>query len=288
MRRLGPCPPAPRPVSAPWHDEAIGCAEWTGTPLRGVLEEAELLDDAVELVFTGQDRGFDQGVEQDYQRSLSIEDAMAGDVLLAYAMNGQPLPPSHGFPLRLIVPEWYGMASVKWLRSITAITEPFEGVQQTLLTATAAPRTKPGTPVTRKQPRALMAPPGIPEFLSRTRHVRAGRTLLQGRAGRGPTRISRVEFSADGGRTWDDALLEERNGSTAGAPGPMTGTRASRRLRALRPRDRQRRQRPAARQRRNLEPGRLCGQRRPARGRPRQLAQKPSDSIACSRRGSSS
>ena len=57
----------------------------------------------------------------------------AGDVLLAYAMNGQPLPPSHGFPLRLIVPEWYGMASVKWLRSITAITEPFEGVQQTQL-----------------------------------------------------------------------------------------------------------------------------------------------------------
>ena len=133
MRGRGPAHLTPRPVSAPWHDEAIGCAEWTGTPLRGVLEDAGLLDDAVELLFTASDRGVDQGVEQAYQRSLPVEEAMREEVLLAYAMNGQPLPPSHGFPLRLIVPDWYGMASVKWLRSITAIAEPFEGVQQTLL-----------------------------------------------------------------------------------------------------------------------------------------------------------
>src|SRR5215212_9960629 len=119
---------APRPISAPWHDEAVGCAEWTGTPLRGILEHAGLLDDTVELLFTGCDRGLDQGVEQDYQRSLPVADALRDDVLLAYAMNGQPIPPSHGFPLRLVVPDWYGMASVKWLRSITAIAEPFEGV----------------------------------------------------------------------------------------------------------------------------------------------------------------
>jgi sulfane dehydrogenase subunit SoxC len=203
---------APRPVSAPWHDEAIGCAEWTGTPLRGVIEEAELLDDAVELLFTGHDRGLDQGVEQDYQRSLSVADAMDDDVLLAYAMNGQPLPPAHGFPLRLIVPEWYGMASVKWLRSITAIAEPFEGVQQTLLYRYRRFEEDPGTPVTRKQPRALMAPPGIPEFLSRTRHVRAGLTLVEGRAWSGADAVTRVEFSADGGRTWADARLEQPNG----------------------------------------------------------------------------
>jgi DMSO/TMAO reductase YedYZ molybdopterin-dependent catalytic subunit len=202
----------PRPVSAPWHDEAIGCAEWTGTPLRGVLEDAGLRDDAVELLFTGCDRGIDQGVEQDYQRSLSIEEAMRDDVLLAYAMNGQPLPPSHGFPLRLIVPEWYGMASVKWLRSITAIAEPFEGVQQTLLYRYRRSEEDPGTPVQRKRPRALMAPPGMPEFLSRTRHVPAGRTLVEGRAWSGPDAVCRVEFSADGGRTWQDARLGEPNG----------------------------------------------------------------------------
>jgi DMSO/TMAO reductase YedYZ molybdopterin-dependent catalytic subunit len=203
---------APRPVSAPWHDEAIGCAEWTGTPLRGVLEDAGLLDDAVEVVFTAHDRGVDQGVEQDYQRSLPVEEAMREDVLLAYGMNGQPLPPAHGFPLRLIVPEWYGMASVKWLRSITAIAQPFEGVQQTQLYRYRRSEDDPGTPVTHKKPRALMAPPGIPEFLSRVRHVRAGRTLVEGRAWSGRHAVRRVEFSADGGRTWEHARLEPPTG----------------------------------------------------------------------------
>ncbi len=202
----------PRPISAPWHDEAIGCAEWTGTPLRGVLEDAGLLDDAVELLFTGADRGVDQGVEHDYQRSLAVEEAMREDVLLAYAMNGQPLPPTHGFPLRLVVPDWYGMASVKWLRSITAIVQPFEGVQQTQLYRYRRSQQDPGTPVTRKKPRALMAPPGIPEFLSRARHVQAGPTLIEGRAWSGSHPVVRVEFSADGGASWEDTRLEEPNG----------------------------------------------------------------------------
>jgi sulfane dehydrogenase subunit SoxC len=199
----------PRPVSAPWHDEAVGCAEWTGTPLRGVLEEAGVRGGAVEILFTGVDRGFDQGVEHDYQRSLPVEEALRDGVLLAYAMNGQPIPPSHGFPLRLVVPEWYGMASVKWLRSVTAIAEPFEGVQQTLLYTYRRAEDEPGAPVTRKRPRALMAPPGIPEFLSRLRHVRSESTRISGRAWAGEGTVARVEFSADGGRTWADAALEE-------------------------------------------------------------------------------
>jgi sulfane dehydrogenase subunit SoxC len=202
----------PRPVSAPWHEEAVGCAEWTGTPLQGVLEEAGLLDDAVEVVFTGADRGFDQGVEHDYQRSLSVADALAGDALLAYAMNGQPLPPSHGYPLRLVVPDWYGMASVKWLRSITAVAEPFEGVQQTVLYTYKRDDDDSGDAVTRKRPRALMAPPGVPEFLSRLRRVPRGRTTITGRAWSGGGAIRRVEFSADGGRTWADARLDEPGG----------------------------------------------------------------------------
>jgi DMSO/TMAO reductase YedYZ molybdopterin-dependent catalytic subunit len=200
---------APRPVSAPWHDEAIGCAEWTGTPLRGLIEQAGLLDDAVEILFTGHDRGVDQDVEQDYERSLPIDEAMRDDVLLVYAMNGQPLPAPHGCPLRLIVPDWYGMASVKWLRSITAIAEPFEGVQQTQLYRYRRSEDEPGTPVTRKKPRALMAPPGIPEFLSRLRHLRAAPTPIEGRAWSGHGAVSRVEFSDDGGRTWADAQLEQ-------------------------------------------------------------------------------
>ena len=193
---------------------------------------------------------------------------MSGDVLLAYAMNGQPLPASHGFPLRLVVPEWYGMASVKWLRSITAIAEPFEGVQQTLLYRYRRSEDEPGTPVTRKQPRALMAPPGIPEFLSRVRHVPAGRTRIEGRAWSGGTAVERVEFSADGGRTWEDTQLGavQRQARLDGVVARV-GARRPRRLRAVRARDRRRRQRPAAGQRRDLEPRRLRRQRGPARGR---------------------
>src|SRR3954453_21492253 len=202
----------PPPVSAPWHEEAVGRAEWTGTPLRGVLEEAGLLDDAVEVVFAGADRGIDQGVEHDYERSLTVADALGGDVLVAYAMKGEPLPPSHGFPLRLVVPDWYGMASVKWLRSITAIPQPFEGVQQTLLYRYRRSEDEPGTPVTRKRPRALMAPPGIPEFLSRVRHVPSTSMLIEGRAWSGGAAVERVEFSADGGRTWGAPQLGASNG----------------------------------------------------------------------------
>jgi DMSO/TMAO reductase YedYZ molybdopterin-dependent catalytic subunit len=205
----------PRPVSAPWHDEAVGCAEWTGVPLRAVLEEAGVLDDAVEILFTGCDRGVDQGVEQDYQRSLPVDEAMREDVLLAYEMNGGPIPPAHGHPLRLVVPEWYGMASVKWLRSITAIAEPFDGVQQATLYRYRSTEDDPGTPVTRKRPRALMAPPGIPEFLSRLRHAPAGEIELTGRAWSGDGPVARVEVSADGGSTWADARLDRPLGRHA-------------------------------------------------------------------------
>ena len=209
---------SPRPISAPWHEEAVGCAEWTGTPLKPLLEEAGVLDDAVEILFSGHDRGIDAGSEHYYERSLPVGEALREEMLLAYAMNGQPLPPQHGFPLRLIVPDWYGMASVKWLRKITAIGEPFEGVQQALKYRYKQSEHDPGTPVTRKNPRALMVPPGIPDFLSRRRHVRAGKTLVEGRAWSGFGPVERVEFSPDGGRVWEDAELGEPPGPHAWRP----------------------------------------------------------------------
>ena len=209
---------SPRPISMPWHNEAIGCSEWTGTPLRPILEEAGLLEDAVEILFTGYDRGIDQDVEQNYERSLPLEEAMREEVILAYEMNGQPLPPQHGSPLRLVVPEWYGMASVKWLKEIKAISEPFEGIQQALLYHYRQSEEDPGTPVTRKNPHALMVPPGIPDYLSRTRHASLGRTLVEGRAWSGYGLVKRVEFSPDGGRSWDDATLGEPVGRYAWRP----------------------------------------------------------------------
>jgi len=199
---------APHVVSQPWLLEAVGNARWTGVSLRAILEEADPLDDAIEVVFTGLDRGFEKGVEQSYQRSLELDVALAEDVLLAYEMNGEPLLPQHGFQLRLLVPGWYGMTNVKWLTAITVVDEPFQGYQHTAAYRYRDTEDDEGTPVTRMVPRALMVPPGIPDFNTRERTVPVGPCPLEGRAWSGWAPISRVEVSTDGGQTWADAALE--------------------------------------------------------------------------------
>jgi DMSO/TMAO reductase YedYZ molybdopterin-dependent catalytic subunit len=198
----------PRPISQPWLTEAVGTAEWAGTPLRGVLSEAGVADGSIEVLFTGLDRGVEGDVEQDYERSLPLDEAMRDEVLLVHEMNGRPLLPQHGFPLRLIVPGWYGMTHVKWLRRVTALTEPFEGYQQVRGYRVRSDPEEPGEPVTRIRPRSLMVPPGIPDFLTRRRVVDAGREQVVGRAWSGLGPIVRVEVSDDGGRTWRDAEVE--------------------------------------------------------------------------------
>lgn len=198
---------APRALSQPWLMEAVGTAEWTGTPLAPLLEEAGLLADAVEVVFTGLDRGVQGEVEHVYERSLPVAEALRDDLLLAYEVNGQPLPPQHGFPLRLVVPGWYGMTHVKWLGSIAVVTEPFRGWQQDVAYHLRESDEEQGRPVTRMLPRSLMAPPGWPEFLSRNRFVKAGPCTLEGRAWSGWGPVDRVEVSVDGGETWMDATL---------------------------------------------------------------------------------
>jgi sulfane dehydrogenase subunit SoxC len=201
---------SPRPpASQPWLSEAVGTAEWTGTPLAPLLEEAGLRDDAVEVVFSGLDRGVQGGVEHTYERSLPVADALRNDVLLAYAINGQPLPPQHGYPLRLIVPGWYGMTHVKWLAEISAVAEPFRGWQQAEAYHFHATEDDAGTPVTRMLPRSLLAPPGIPDFLTRARFLEPGPCTLAGRAWSGWGPIERVEVSVDGGASWSEALLED-------------------------------------------------------------------------------
>jgi sulfane dehydrogenase subunit SoxC len=200
---------SPRPLSQPWLTEAVGTAEWTGTPLAPLLEEAGVLDGAVEVVFTGLDRGIQGDVEHVYERSLPVEDALREEVLLAYAINGAPLPPQHGFPLRLIVPGWYGMTHVKWLASIMVVDEPFHGWQQEFAYRVRDNEEDQGRPLTRMLPRSLMVPPGIPDFFTRTRFVAAGPCVLEGRAWSGWGPIERVEVSVDGGRSWTDASLGE-------------------------------------------------------------------------------
>jgi sulfane dehydrogenase subunit SoxC len=198
---------SPRPISQPWLYEAVGNAEWTGTPLRFLLEAAGPLASAVEVVFTGLDRGVQGGIEQQYERSLPLSEASRAEAIVAYAMNGQPLSPQHGYPLRLVIPGWYGMAHVKWLRSITFIDRPFRGYQQESSYHISGSDEDPGVPVTRMLPRSLMIPPGIPDYMSRTRYVSPGLCILEGRAwsGRGP--IQRVQMSTDAGSSWADASL---------------------------------------------------------------------------------
>lgn len=197
----------PRPVSQPWLVEAVGTAEWTGTPLAPLLREAGIGDSAAEVVFTGADHGIERGVPQDYQRSLPLAEAMRDDALLAYEMNGAPVPVQHGFPLRLVIPGWYGMAHVKWLTRITAIDKPFDGYQNAVAYRIKADGDDPGEPVTRIRPRALMVPPGHPDFMSRTRFVEPGRHRLIGRAWSGVAPVTRVEVSTDAGATWAEAEL---------------------------------------------------------------------------------
>ena len=197
----------PRPVSQPWLNEAVGTMRWTGTPLAPLLRAAGLSDRAVDVVFTGVDHGVERGEEQDYARGLPLREALRDEVLLAYEANDVPLLPQHGFPLRLVVPGWYGMAHVKWLRSIELVDKPFDGYQQRAY-ALRQETGEPGTQLTRIDPRALMAPPGFPDFMSRTRFLPVGNHVLHGRAWSGWGQVDRVEVSTDDGATWAPAELE--------------------------------------------------------------------------------
>ena len=198
----------PRPVSQPWLLEAVGTARWRGTPLAPLLAEAGIPDGTVEVLFTGLDRGIEGGDEQAFQRALPLDEAMRDEVLLAYEMNGAPLPPQHGFPLRLVVPGWYGMTNVKWLSRIEFLAEPFSGYQQSWSYRVRQSEDEVGEPLQRMQPRSLLVPPGIPEFMTRDRTVAAGEVLLEGRAWSGLAPVASVEVSDDGASTWSAATLE--------------------------------------------------------------------------------
>ena len=180
-----------------WGTGAVSTAEWTGASLKAVLEMAEPLSSAVEVLCAGADAGIpaDVGAHTRYERSLPLGDALREDVLLAYAMNGDDLPPEHGAPLRLVVPGWYGMASVKWLARLRVLERPFDGFFQ-------AKRYVVGDrPLREIAPRALTAWPRDGDRLA------AHPFLARGYAWTGLGDVARVEVSTDGGRTWSDATL---------------------------------------------------------------------------------
>jgi len=199
----------PHVVSQPWLLEAVGTARWRGVRVAELLEDAGVSAGATEVVFTGVDRGVEGGEEQAYERSLPVDVLLASEALLAYEVNGVPLPPQHGFPLRLVVPGWYGMTSVKWLARITLVDKPFDGYQMRHSYRVRYDEDEPGVPITTIAPRSLMVPPGIPEFTSRARVVEAGSCLVEGRAWSGAAEVSAVDVSTDGGETWAPAELGE-------------------------------------------------------------------------------
>ena len=209
----------PRPVSQPWLSGAVGTAEWTGVPLADLLAAAGVRPDGLEVVFTGADHGVERGVEQDYARALPVAEALRPDVLVATEMNGAPLPVQHGFPARLVVPGWYGMAHVKWLTDVAVVDHEFDGFQHQAYRLRQEPDDE-GVPVTRILPRALLVPPGFPDFMTRDRTVTAGPVVLTGRAWSGTGEVTRVEVSTDDGGHWADAEL-----------GPSTGRYAWREFR---------------------------------------------------------
>jgi DMSO/TMAO reductase YedYZ molybdopterin-dependent catalytic subunit len=151
----------PLPPGHPWDLGAVSTARFTGVPLRDVLERARIGGGAVEVAFAGADAGTTEtGRFARFERSLPLDRAMDADVLLAWEMNGEPLPPRHGHPLRLVVPGWYGVASVKWLTEIRVLDAPFDGFfQRERYVYRGEAGVADGTPVTRMRVRALIARP---------------------------------------------------------------------------------------------------------------------------------
>ena len=199
-------PPTP---GEQWALGAVSTAEWTGVPLVEILDRAGTRTGAREVLFRGADCGTVDGRSEllNFERSLTLDDARDQNVLLAYAMNGEPLPVQHGHPVRLIVPHWYAVASVKWLTSIELIDRPFSGHYQTHKYWYEWEREGAVVrePVTLQRVRALITEP------STGAEVPPGELAIRGVAWSGAAPISRVEVSVDG-RAWLEArLVGERN-----------------------------------------------------------------------------
>lgn len=190
----------PAATGVQWGPGAVGTAEWTGPRLEDVLHRAGILPGAREVIFVGADRGTVEGSAEviSFERSMPVADALESGALLAYAMNGRPLPARHGYPLRLVVPGWYGMASVKWLTGIRVAGEPFTGFFQDH--HYVYERDGEREPVRLQQVRALITRPAAGQDLAR------GALIVRGVAWSGAAPIDRVDVSVAGG-PWQKARL---------------------------------------------------------------------------------
>jgi len=199
----------PKAKGVLWGTGAVGTAEWTGVLLSNVLRRAGVKPNAIEAIFQGADSGEVTEEPQSpgvihFERSLPLTKANRPEVLLAYKMNGQDLNPEHGFPVRLVVPGWYGMASVKWLNRITLSSTPFNGYWQSLeYSYFQRSQGRPSLVAITEMPvKASIARPAPHEAIP------AGVVFrVFGAAWSGKSEIDSVEISIDGGSEWHSADL---------------------------------------------------------------------------------
>jgi DMSO/TMAO reductase YedYZ molybdopterin-dependent catalytic subunit len=193
----------PLPKGEPWGWTAVSTAVWTGVPLHALLAQARPRPEGRTLLFEGADHGpYEGGPEVNYTRALPRTEVerMGADILVAYEMNGEPLPLDHGAPLRLVVPGWYGMASVKWLQRVQFVPDPFSGPFQTDSYVYIWPD---GTrePVTMMLVRALITDPPPGKELAREPFI------IRGQAWSGRGSVTAVEVSIDCEEPWQPAQL---------------------------------------------------------------------------------
>ena len=201
----------PQKQGAQWELGAVGNAEWTGVPLRILLERAGLRDDVCEIVLEGADRGTPKEPPKpphpiSYARSLPRAKALAEEVLIAYRMNGRELTADHGYPVRAVVPGHYGMASVKWLTKIHAVREPFHGYWQTSDYAYwSEVDGKPvRTALSTMKLKSEIFSPGVYET------VPPGEVCtIAGAAWTGDGEVARIDVSTDGGKSWASGEFED-------------------------------------------------------------------------------
>ncbi len=192
----------PTPEGEPWEYGAVSTAEWTGVPLHLVLEAAGLSEGVTAIVAEGRDSGVvsESRGEEPFARALPLDKALHPDTLLAYTMNGEPLPVTHGFPVRLLVPGWYGMASVKWLTSLRAIKGTFDGffqIDRYIMREQGSDG--PPRPVTEMGVRSIITTPRSGAA------AHPGTHLVRGYAWSGAAPVTGIEVSTDGGNTWEHA-----------------------------------------------------------------------------------
>ena len=200
-----------RAKGVPWRGNAIGTARWSGVALQAVLNDVGIRGDVEEVVFVGADSGVVEtydGAElsMPYARGLPREKALLDEVLIATHMNGKPLTPAHGYPARLIVPGWYGMASVKWLVRIIALDHRFDGYFQTEDYAV-------WEQVRGLAERRSLGPMAIKSHIGYPldgQHFQEGEDVtIRGFAWGGEGKIEAVEVSFDEGMTFHAATLSD-------------------------------------------------------------------------------